>query len=280
MLPKLKPLHIQAYYTDAIESGRRDGKGGLSTTTVLQHHRILRKALQQAVRWQLLSLNPADSVTPPRKSYQEMGVLDEQQALSLIKAAEGGRYYIPILLVVTTGMRRGEVLGLRWRDVDLDKGIIHVRQTLTRVGNEIKFKQPKTAKSRQSVAMLPLTTEALRVRKKHQAEERLALGPAYNDMDLVCVRPDGDPLKPGSFSNTVIALAEKLGLPRITLHGLRHSHASHLFRLGQHPKLVSERLGHSGTGITQDLYTHMLPGMQDSAALELDKALKEAGEES
>ena len=278
MLPELKPLHIQSYYAEAGLSGRLDGKGGLSPTTVLQHHRILREALQQAIKWRLLSFNPADGASPPKKAYKETAILDERQAMALIEAAEGTRYHMPIMLAVTTGMRRGEILGLRWDDVDLDAGFVTVRQTLARVGKELKFKPPKTANGRRRVDLPEFVVEALKAHRKLNLEERMAMGEAYANDGLVCARADGGHLKPDGFSNRVKGIAESLGLPRVTLHGLRHSHASHLFRQGEHPKLVSDRLGHSSIGITMDLYTHVMPGMQQAAAGKLGEALREASE--
>ncbi len=121
-LTKLSPMHIQAYYAEALRDGRRDGKGGLSPRTVLHHHRILRQALQQAVRWRLLSVNPADAVTPPKAARREIPVLDENQIATLIEHVEGKPIHIAVMLALTTGMRRGEILGLRWSDIDLDHG--------------------------------------------------------------------------------------------------------------------------------------------------------------
>lgn len=278
-LSMLKPLHIQSYYSQALESGCLDDTGGLKSTTVLQHHRILRRALKQAIKWQLLSINPADGVDPPRKATTEIVILDEQESMKLIRAAEGTRYHIPILLAATMGMRRGEILGLRWCDVDLDEGRVHVRQALFRINGENKFKEPKTPKSRRSITMPSLTTEALKSLKRRQADERLALGPAYNDLDLVCCRADGKHLSLSSCSKAVPDLAIKTGLPNVTMKGLRHSHASHLLRQGQHPKIVSSRLGHSAIGITMDTYSHMMPGMDEGVPQDLDEVYRGASME-
>ena len=122
MLPKLQPLHIQSYYSKALSEGRKDGKGGLSAQTVLHHHRVLRGALKQAMRWQMLARNPADAVEPPRPERQQMKALDEAETVYLLEAAKNSRLYRPIFLAVTTGMRRGEILAVRWSAIDLDKG--------------------------------------------------------------------------------------------------------------------------------------------------------------
>lgn len=275
-LAKLQPLHIQGCYSDALRAGRRDGKGGLSAQTVLHHHRVLREALQQAVRWQLLARNPADAVEPPRPQPKEMCALDEQQAARLLDAAKGSRLYAPVVLAVTTGMRRGEILALRWQDVDLQAGTLSVRQSLEQTRDGLTFKQPKTQKGRRVVALPPLAVEALRRHKAEQAKERLLLGPGYQDNGLVCAQPDGQPWRPDALTNAFAYLVRKAGVPPVRFHDLRHSHATLLLRQGVHPKVVSERLGHATVGITLDTYSHVLPGMQEEAARKLDVALRAA----
>ena len=192
-LTKLRPLHIQAMEAEALATGRKvraskkkDGKKpdtepgeaeteqdkrnpGLSARTVLHMHRVLRSALQQAVRWQLLSRNPADAVKPPRPERAEVRVLDEEQTARLLKAAAGTRLYIPVLLAMTTGMRRGEILGLRWADVDLGSRTLCVRQTLGRSESGPILGAPKTEKSRRVLTLPVVTYEALREHRKVQA---------------------------------------------------------------------------------------------------------------
>ena len=274
-LAKLQPLHIQAHYSQALQDGRRDGKGGLLAQTVLHHHRILKEALQQAVRWQLLARNPADAVDPPRPRRREMRALDDAPTAVLLTAAEGTSLHIPVLLAVTTGLRRGEVVGLRWSDVDLDAETLAVRQCVEQTKAGLSFKEPKTAKGRRVVAVPRITTEALRRHKAEQAKQRLLLGPAYHDQGLVCARPDGRIWAPQALSAAFSALAHRLHLP-IGFHGLRHSHATQLLKQGVHPKIVSERLGHATVGITLDVYSHVLPGMQEDAARRADAALRAA----
>ncbi len=158
---KLQPLHIQTCYSDALQKGRKDGAGGLSHATVLQHHRILRQPLQHAVKWQLLGRNPADAVDPPRKMQGEMRALDEDETASLLHAAQKTRLYLPVLLAVTTGLRRGELLALRWSDVDLKVGSINMTQSIEQTRQGISFKPPKTSKGRRLVTVPALATEAL-----------------------------------------------------------------------------------------------------------------------
>ncbi len=273
-LSKLRPLHIQSFYTDALTQGRKDGRGGLSAQTVLHFHRVLRKALQQAVKWQLLARNPTEAVEPPRPQRKEMRVVDEAGTARLLQAVEGARLYMPVLLAVMTGMRRGEILALRWQDTDLEKGQVAVRRSLEQTRDGLRFKAPKTGKGMRSVALPGIAIQVLRRHKTEQAQERLRLGPAYEDNDFVCPRPDGSPWPPDSLSTAFAGLIRRSDLPRIRFHDLRHSHATQLLRHGIHPKVVSERLGHSKVGITLDTYSHVLPGMQEEAASKVDAAMR------
>lgn len=277
-LPKLQPLHIQSAYLNALRGGRKDGRpGGLSPQTVLHHHRVLHRALEQAVRWQLLLRNPADAVEPPHPQHIEMHAIDEEQtALLVTLARDTTSLFIPVLLAVTTGLRRGEILGLRWEDVDLNAATLAVRQSLEQTKTGLSFKQPKTQKGRRVVTLPTLTVDALRRHKVEQAKLRLLLGPGYLDNGLVCAAPDGRPWNPNSFSHNCVTLFRRAGLAGVRFHDLRHTHATQLLRQGIHPKVVSERLGHSTIGITLDVYSHVLPGMQEEAARRIDGALRRA----
>lgn len=273
-LAKLKPLQIQAHYTAALESGRKDKSGGLSAQTVLHHHRVLREALQQAIRWKLLVWNPADAVEPPRAVRVEMSALDENETATLLAAAAETEMYLPVLLAVSTGLRRGELLGLRWADVELDAGRLSVRRSLEQTRSGLNFKQPKTKKSSRTITLPTVTVEALRRHRVAQAKNRLQLGPAYKDGDLVCCNSDGAPWKPDSFTRAFIQLVRSNNMAHIRLHDLRHSHATQLIKQGVHVKVVSERLGHAGIAITLDTYSHVLPSMQETAAKSFDDALR------
>ncbi len=272
-LPRLQPLHIQACYSDALQRGRRNGRGGLSPQTVLHHHRVLREALQQAVRWQLLARNPADAVEPPRGQRRETEVFDQGEVGRLLEVAGGTRLAVPVLLAVTTGLRRGELLGLRWQDVDLDGGKLAVRQSLEQTKAGLAFKQPKTQKGRRVVTLPPMTTDALRRHKAEQAKERLLLGPAYCDHGLVLAQADGQPFNPDKVTRAFKRLALKAGVRPLSLHKVRHTHATLLLGANVHPKVVSERLGHATVGITLDTYSHVLPNLQEEAARKIDALL-------
>ncbi len=274
MLQKLHPLHVQEFYSTALAEGRRDGRGGLSAQTVLHCHRILRGALNQAVRWQLLVRNPADAVVPPRPVRREMMALDETGTVLLLNAAKRSRLYGPIMLAVTTGLRRGEVLALRWTAIDLNRGTLSVREALEQTRDGLAFKQPKTAKGRRIVDLPRIAIEELQTHKMEQAQQRLLLGPAYEDHGLVFPEPDGRPWAPDKLSSALAALVRRAGFTGLRLHDLRHTHATQLLKEGVHPKVVSERLGHATVAITLDTYSHVLPGIQRDAAERIDAAIR------
>ncbi len=278
-LAKLEPLHIETAWGDALESGRLDGKGGLSPQTVAHLHRLLKQALKKAVKWKMLATNPADMVDAPKIERREIAVLTEAELATLINAVEGTPLYMPVMLASTTGLRRGEVLGLRWKDIDLDRGTLTVIQMLGQVRSRLYFKPPKTKAGRRTVTLPAITIEALRQHKVRQSEERLRLGLGRDDSGLVFTRPDGQPVIPTSFSRTFCEFVKNRGLPPISFHGLRHSHLTHLLRAGVHPKVASARAGHSSTAITMDIYSHILPGMQEDAASKIDAVLRTALEQ-
>ena len=275
-LQKLTPLHIQGAYAEMLASGRLRAMGGLSRRTVHHAHRVLFSALRQAVRWQLVSRNVAEAVTPPSPDYAEIAVLDEAQIGTLLKAAKGTRLYVPVLVAVTTGLRRGEVLGLRWQDVDLDGGRLSVAQAMEQTRAGLAFKPPKTKRSRRSVTLPSITVEGLRVQKAAQAAERLALGLGKDDRGLVFTNALGAPVNPRAMSKEFGRMVRRADLPLVTFHGLRHTHLTALLRAGVHPKIASERAGHASVVITMDVYSHVLPSMQDDLARGVDVAIRTA----
>lgn len=274
-LRKLTPAHLSTCYAKALATGRRDGKGGLSPATVKYVHRILRHALKQAVIWQLLPRNPADAVKPPRSERPQMTTYDVPQTATLIDSLQGTRLLVPILLAVMCGLRRGEIVALRWRHIDLSTGKISVVESAEQTADGVRYKRPKSGRGR-SVALSPTVIEELRAHRLKQAEEFLRLGLRPTEDTFVYTREDGGPLQPRSLSRAWTLAVARLDLPRIRFHDLRHAHATHLLASGVHPKVASERLGHSQIGITLDLYSHVLPGMQEDAAARVDDALRQA----
>jgi integrase len=271
---KLQPAHISQAYAHALTSGRRDGAGGLSTRTVTHMHRVLRQALQQAVRWQLLARNPADAVKPPKVERQQMSVLDTDATAELIEAARETPLFIPILLGVRCGLRRGEVVALRWRNVALERGQISVVASAEQTERGVREKEPKNGKGR-NVVLSGTEIEELRSHRVRQAQSLLVLGVRLTDDHHVVAREDGQALQPRSLTHAFVKFVRRHGF-QIRLHDLRHSHATHMLAAGVHPKIAQERLGHSSVGITLDLYSHVLPGMQAEAVSKVDAALQDA----
>lgn len=261
-LAKLRPLHIEELYGVLL-------KRGLSGTTVLQVHRVLHAAFNQAVKWQLLDRNPADAVSAPRKTSKEAAFLTADQIPLLLDAVRGFQIELPALIALGTGMRLGEVLGLRWQDVDLDAAVARVRQTLQ---TTMEFDTPKSHRSTRSLTLPAFLVEALRSHRKVQNERRLMLGESWQDLDLVCERGDGLPLRPDTISKQFRVATKEAGLD-ITFHGLRHTHASLMLSAGTDLKVTSARLGHSSISITADLYTHVTSGADRAAAAALDEHL-------
>ena len=273
-LTKLRPQHIQGYYSHALRHGRADGTGGLSAKTVLHIHRLLRQALSHAMKWQMLSRNPADAVQPPRPERYEPPILSPGDVRRLLAAADDNPIGALIHTAVMTGMRRGELLGLRWRDVDLDADLLHVRQAAQWLpGQGWCFRPPKTNSSRRPVALAPATTDVLREHRRQQLAERLALGPSYSDQDLAFATPLGTPIDPSNLRRAWERIVRSAGLAHLRFHDLRHIHATLMLMGGVHPKVVAERLGHANVGITMDTYSHVLPNLQSQAAAGLERVL-------
>ncbi len=271
---KLRPLDIQTYYSEALRSGRLNGKGGLSARTVHHHHRILFQALRQAVRWEVITRNPAEAAKPPSPETREINYLQPDELIALLRFTKSTRLHVPVLLAATTGLRRGEVLGLRWKDIDLDKGWLTVTQALEQTRSGLRFKAPKTKRSRRTVTLPQITGAALRDHRIAQMKERLALGLGKPPgEEVVFTRYDGEPVNPRNFSKEFDRIVKRSGVRRITFHGLRHTHLTNLLRANVHPKIASERAGHSSVSITLDIYSHVIPGLQDEVAQTVDTML-------
>jgi integrase len=265
-LQVVTPGRLNAFYGELLAGGRRDGKG-LSPATVRYVHAVIRKALSDAVRWNLLTRNVADAADPPRVSRSPIRTWTGKELFRFLKHVESDRYYAAFVLAATTGMRRGEVLGLRWQDVDLDAGRVSIVRSLTVVGGyEMHISEPKTDRGRRMIALDAHTVSALKEHRERQMLERALQGDAYEDGDLLFAREDGTPLHPDTFSEMFWRHAKAAKLPRIRFHDLRHTHATLALAAGVHPKVVSERLGHASVTITLDTYSHAIPAMQETAA--------------
>jgi integrase len=275
ILTKLRPEQISAAYGKALSQGRADGTGGLSPRTVHHMHRILKQALGHAVRWQLLVRNPCDAVDPPKVERKPLHVLDVDGTAELIEAARDHSLFVPILLGLTTGMRRGEVVALRWKNVDLANGQLAVVESAEQTKAGVRYKPPKNGKAR-TVAMSATLVEELRAHRVRQAEGLLKLGMRLTDNHFVVAQTDGSPLQPRSLTHAFEKFLDKRGLQHVRLHDLRHTHATAMLSAGIHPKVAQERLGHSSVSVTIDLYSQVMPGMQVEAAGRVDAALQDA----
>ncbi len=252
---------------------------GLSGSTVNQAHRILHKALKDAVKWGVALRNVTETVTPPRKSTREMQVLPPADLKTLLYAAEEAGMGSLLLLAAHTGLRRGELLGLKWQDVELSQGMLSVQRALRVVsGKGYIVAEPKSSADRRRISLGPVAVTALRQHGATQAELRLGLGPLWRDEDWVFTRSDGRHLDPDVVTHRFRKLVQGLDIPRIRLHDLRHTHATLLLLAGVHPKVVQERLGHSSIAITLDTYSHVLPGLQEKAALAFESTLEDVQE--
>src|ERR671912_2206431 len=268
-LTNLNALHLQGFYRDRLDSG-------LSGSTVQKMHHVLHKALAQAFKWNLIPRSPADSVKAPTPTPKEMQPLSASEARKLLEAAQGDKLEALYVLAVHTGMRRGELLALKWADVDLDLATVRVRRTLTR-GEDgrgyVVGAATKSGKGRH-VRLTPRAVEALKRHRARQAKEKHKVGGLYRDQDLVFAGEGGNPINPSNLRNRSFKpLLERAELPRITFHDLRHTCASLLFQRHVHPKFVQELLGHASVAITLDTYSHMLPGMGSEAADAMGEAL-------
>src|ERR687897_185733 len=259
-LNNVNALHLQSLYRERLDSG-------LSGSTVQKIHHVLHKALTQAMRWDLIPRSPADSVKAPTPTPKEMHPLSALEARQLLEAARGDRLEALYVLAVHTGMRRGELLGLRWGDVDVENATVRVRRTLTRNGTGHVLGEPKTKKSRRTVRITPRAVEALNGHRAKQSEEMLTSGSLHQEQGLVFAGTGGGLITPSNpRQRSFKPLLEHPGLPRLTFNDLRHTCASLLFQKNVHPKFVQELLGHASVSITLDTYSHMLPGMGNQAA--------------
>jgi integrase len=266
-LKDLRPDHIQALYSAKLD-------GGLGPVTVRHAHAILHRALGQAVKWGLLRRNPADAVDKPKLARREMQTLSLDQAQALFAVAKGTRVEALLHLAVNTGLREGELLGLRWSDLDWKTGALQVQRQLQRVRGEGKvLSEPKTAAGRRLVMLGPSTLAKLRDHHRHQIEARWFVGDKWQEQGLVFCSRIGTPLERNLMIGEYKKLLAQAGLPDIRFHDLRHTAATLMLQQGVHPKVVQERLGHSKISVTLDVYSHILPSMQQDAAELLDAAL-------
>lgn len=284
-LDELRPIHFTRFFN-------KMAAAGLAGDYIFTMHSLFRTAFKCAVKWQITSRNVYLNVDAPKKSPKsKLRTWSIAESISFLKFSETvERAYVPVphllpdfrhiavVMAIFTGMRRGEILGLRWSDVDYDAMLVRVMQTVYKpTGMPVQIWSPKTDNSMRSISITDEVVTALKKHRAAQNEIRLALGKDYVDHDLVCPRSNGAPMDPRSLIEYFNDCIVKSGVPRIRFHDLRHTHATIMLQLGQHPKIVSERLGHSNIAITLDTYSHVLPNMQADAAAVLSETFRKSG---
>ena len=273
-LEELDPLAIQNLYGELLAGSAE--RGALSAGTVLNLHLVLNQAFAQAVRWQLLAANPVAGAQPPRPRRAPRQLVDPPLLAALLASVAGSWLEAPAAIAVATGMRRGEILGLRRSDLKSDLSALQVHRTLQPTRQGLVFEQPKTARSRRTV-LLPAFLRPYLERQLAAQAARRARAADWQEQGLLIDRGDGRPLNPDTLSTGWARHLRRQKLPPIRFHDLRHAHATLMLVQGVHPKVVSERLGHASVGITLDTYSHVLPTLQEEAAAAFDALF---GEES
>jgi integrase len=266
-LRKLNPAHLARFYQDRLAAGS-------APASVNKLHVTLNKALDQAVRWRMIPRNVAEAVKALRPAPPEMRPLSPAEARTLLKTARGDRLEALYVLAVQTGMRQGELLALKWQDVDLENAAVSVRRTITMSKGRILLGELKTKKSRRTIRLTDAAVQALRDHLAHQVEEIGRLGDLYKDQGLVFASQVGTPINPTNLRRrSFAALLQRARLPKIRFHDLRHTCATLLLCHNVHPKYVQELLGHANIAITLDTYSHVIPGMGNQTARAMEDAL-------
>ena len=263
-LQQLTPAVINAFYASLREGW--NGRRSLSPASVRRVHATLHRALRDAVRWQLIARNPATGADPPKARRPEMRIWTPEQLRKFLQGTHDDRHYAQWLFYVLTGVRRGEALALRWSDTNLQAGNATILRSLVPVDHRLVIGEPKTSRGRRRISLDQRLVDELRHHRRHQSEERLLIGPAFQDQDLLFAHPDGTPLRPEQVSRWFTALSQRAGVPAIRLHDLRHLHATLALAAGVPTRVVADRLGHTTTAVTADIYQHVLPDLDRGAA--------------
>lgn len=269
-LTKLQPLHIQSMESDILSTGR-------APKTVENVHRVISEALEHAMKWGLIWRNPANIVDPPKGEKYEPQLPTTDQALHIMELAKETPHYAAFRLIAFTGCRRGECVGLRWRDLDFDRKVLSIVQSVQRIdGIGLIIEPTKTHRSRRPIVLDEETLSILKEHRVRQLERRLQVGHKWEDNDLVFPNRIGRPLDATTLTRTFKRLAKSVGAYGARLHDLRHFHATLLLKEGVHPKIVQERLGHATISVTLDTYSHVTPGLQAEAAHAFADAMNKA----
>lgn len=271
--PTEKPASNQKLAARPLEHAQEAKAVTLSPRTVQYVHAVLRRALGQGVKWNLVARNVATLVNPPRVRRPEVQPLAPDEARRLLNVVEDDRLAALYSVALALGLRQGEALGLRWLDIDLDAGTLTVRNALQRIDGKLQLVEPKTSKSRRTVALPDVAVAAIRAHRVKQLQERLVAGSRWHDMGLVFTSTIGTPLDGRNVTRHFQKLLRDAGLPRQRFHDLRHTCASLLLAQGVHPRVVMEILGHSQIQLTMNIYSHVIPQLQHEAAGKMDSLL-------
>ncbi len=279
-LQNLNAMMLDDFYNERLQAPRADGQEGtLSENTIKHIHDIIRIALNQAVKWGILVRNVAEAATPPEVPKQRPAAWTPEQAAKFLESVKNDRYYAAYLLAIQAGLRRGEILGLRWQDINFVERYVTIKQTLVKTSKGNVLKDPKTKDSQNATALSEATVDALRARMFAQArekqdwEEKCGPGTWKNPANLVFTREDGSPIKPDSFSRQFKKRLGKGGIPRIRFHDQRHTAATIMIDAGTDIKVVSNQLRHADIGTTSDFYIGPIPEAQRRAADAMDRIL-------
>ena len=266
-LTQLRLDHLQKHYTTLLDKG-------LNPKTVRYHHAVIHRALQTAVKRGVVRHNVASGAEMPAIRRADMQTWDPDEVARFLDTAKASPYYALFHTAIYTGMRRSELLALRWQDVDLILCQVYVNRGLHHLkdGSYI-FTEPKSARSRRTIALSPAAILVLQAHHEKRTMERGMMGKALSPEDLVFSKPEGEPYRPNTITRAWSTLAKQAGVKVIRFHDARHTHATLLLKAGIHPKVVQERLGHESITMTLDIYSHVAPGLQQAAAERFDEVL-------
>lgn len=262
LVQRLSSVEIQNMYVKLEEKG-------LSPSSIRYVHKILHEVLQYAYKMRMISVNPSDLVSAPKQGKYKAEVYNAEEVAELLRCAKGTEMELPLMLDLETGLRRGELLALKWSDINWGARTLTVERNLVCINGEYKFGSPKTKSGNRKLLLSESLIEKLRQHRVLQTEIRLQLGATYQNNDLICCKTNGAPYNTGTFSHKFSNLLKKHGLKHIRLHDIRHTNATLMLEDGIPAKIASERLGHSGIAITLDTYSHVSPKMQQDAVEKL-----------
>jgi integrase len=278
-LQKLRPAKVQTWHEALLASGGKDGKP-LSARTVGHAHRVLHRALQRAVESEALARNAASVIKPPNVEEEEIEILDAEQIATVLNRLAGHELYPIVFLALATGLRRGELLGLQWGDIDLDGGaFLKVERTLEETKTGLRLKPPKTKHGRRTLALPPSAVAMLRAHRVQQLELRMSLGLGRPGPEAFAFSNyDGSPRSPDNLSRDWKRAVRALKLPQVMFHALRHTHVSALIAGGLDVVTISRRIGHSSPVVTLKVYAHLFSKTDAKAASAIEATLRTARE--